>query len=145
MAVMVVPCPPADERVQLLADCGESDVVEEEPRGSRSAAAPGTAGRTGRDRGQAEGAARRLTNMPRLGSRFGLERSREALNWDFAASSKRICALDFRLQTGPVPRRVYAIRATVASAPMQVRDLSVLSEAFGGASIAPQVARYALG
>ena len=55
VAVMAVTCLPA----------GERDVVEEKPRGvARSAAAPGTAGRTGRDRGQAEGAARRLTHMP---------------------------------------------------------------------------------
>ena len=66
MAAMAVPCLPVGERVQLLADYGERDVVEEKPRGvARSAAAPGTAGRTGRDRGQAEGAARRLTHMPR--------------------------------------------------------------------------------
>ena len=63
------------ERVQLLADCGERDLVEEEPRGvGRSAAAPGTAGRTGRDCGQAEGAARRLTNMPMCG-RCGTRKS----------------------------------------------------------------------
>ena len=41
---MVVPRLPAGERVQLLADCAEGDVVEEEPLGGRSAAAPGTAG-----------------------------------------------------------------------------------------------------
>jgi hypothetical protein len=33
VAVMVVPCLTAGEGVQLLADCGERDVVEEEPRG----------------------------------------------------------------------------------------------------------------
>jgi hypothetical protein len=33
VAVMVVRCLPAGERVQLLSDCGERDVVEEEPRG----------------------------------------------------------------------------------------------------------------
>ena len=66
VAVMAVPCLPVGERVQLLADYGERDVVEEKPRGvARSAAAPGTAGRTGRDRGQAEGAARRFTHMPK--------------------------------------------------------------------------------
>ena len=33
MAVMVIPCLTVGEGVQLLADCGERDVVEEEPRG----------------------------------------------------------------------------------------------------------------
>ena len=33
VAVMVVPCLTVGEGVQLLADCGEGDVVEEEPRG----------------------------------------------------------------------------------------------------------------
>ena len=65
---MVVPCLPAGERVQLLADWGERDVVGEEPRGGRSAAALGTSRPTGSDRGQAEGAARRLTDMPVSGS-----------------------------------------------------------------------------
>jgi hypothetical protein len=32
VAVMVVPCLTMGEGVQLLADCGERDVVEEEPR-----------------------------------------------------------------------------------------------------------------
>ena len=33
VAVMVIPCLTVGEGVQLLADCGEGDVVEEEPRG----------------------------------------------------------------------------------------------------------------
>ena len=33
VAVMAVPCLPVGERVQLLADYGERDVVEEKPRG----------------------------------------------------------------------------------------------------------------
>ena len=33
VAVIVVPCLTAGEGVRLLADCGERDVVEEEPRG----------------------------------------------------------------------------------------------------------------
>ena len=35
VAVMVVPCLTVGEGVRLLADCGERDVVEEEPRGER--------------------------------------------------------------------------------------------------------------
>jgi hypothetical protein len=66
VAVMVVPCLPMGTRVQQLAECGGRDVAEEEPRGGRSAAVHGTAGWTGRDRGQAEGAARRFTHMPKI-------------------------------------------------------------------------------
>ena len=41
VAVMVVPCLPTGERVELLADWGERDVVGKSHEG-RSAAAPGT-------------------------------------------------------------------------------------------------------
>jgi hypothetical protein len=55
VAVMVVPCLMVGEGVQLLADCGERERSRKSRGWGRSAAAHGTAGRTGCDRGQAEG------------------------------------------------------------------------------------------
>src|SRR6185437_13473795 len=37
-----------------------------------------------------------FTRVTRLGSRFGLERSRRAPTWEFAVGSERICALNLR-------------------------------------------------
>src|SRR6516162_2998937 len=68
VAVMVIPCLTVGGRVELLADCGERDLVGEEPRGGAGRqlllAQPD---RTGRARGQAEGAALRFTHMPKCG------------------------------------------------------------------------------
>ena len=68
MAVMVIPCLTVGGRVELLADCGERDLVGEEPRGGAGRqlllAQPN---RTGRARGQAEGAALRFTHIPNRG------------------------------------------------------------------------------
>ena len=60
VAVMVVPCLPA-VRVSSYSLTGVSVTWSTKSHGGgQSAAAPGTASRTGRDRGQADGAARRL-------------------------------------------------------------------------------------